>query len=318
VKPKVKIKVTGLGDRFNPITNPLFKLLNTAFDFEFSDDPDFLLFSIYGEEHYQYQCTKIFYTLENWRPNFNLCDYAFSFRYLDRSDHYRLPYYALFEPYELEKHNYDCEQILASKTGFCSFVVSNANCEIRNRFYEKLSRYKKIDSGGRYLNNVGGRVADKQAFINKYKFNIAFENFSSYGYTTEKIADAMRAKSIPIYWGHQGITEEFNDNSFINYYNFDSEDDLIDYIIEVDRNDDLYLEMLSRPWLHNNRLPESLRPETVLQRFGEIFSAPLAKPRSKSVFFQANKIYEQGRQRLNDRVRDARIALGLKKPPKAA
>lgn len=78
---------------------------------------------------------------------------------------------------------------------FCSFVVSNSQFSdpLRKRFFERLCKYKKVDSGGRYLNNIGGPVRDKLAFCRGYKFNIAFENSSVDGYTTEKIMEAYAA-----------------------------------------------------------------------------------------------------------------------------
>jgi hypothetical protein len=36
------------------------------------------------------------------------------------------------------------------------------------------------------------------------------------------------------------VSEEFNKNTFINYYDFTHEDDLINKIIELDKNNDLY------------------------------------------------------------------------------
>lgn len=37
--------------------------------------------------------------------------------------------------------------------------------------------------------------------MRRYKFTIAFENQSYPGYVTEKIADALMAGTVPIYWG---------------------------------------------------------------------------------------------------------------------
>lgn len=313
MKPRVKIAVTDFGDPLTHQRHPLFRLLDTAFELEISDDPDFLIFSLGGEDHYRYKCTKIYYTAENRRPHFGLCDYAFSFEHLNRPDHYRLPYYAFFSPHELVKRDYDPQRILADKTGFCSFVVSNPGCAVRNGFFEKLSKYKRVDSGGAFANNIGRRVKNKLDFVRRYKFNIAFENYSNRGYTTEKIADAMRADSLPIYWGNPAVGLEFNTNSFLNYHDFSCEDELIDRIVELDRNDDAYLEMLEKPWLHGNELAASLRPESILRKFGEIFAAPLKRPRARSVLYPAYSFYERGKRRFNDQVRSCKMALSPKK-----
>jgi len=147
-----------------------------------------------------------------------------------------------------------------SKRKFCNFIVSNGRCDERNNFFLKLSKYRKIDSGGQLMNNLGYLVDDKVRFQADYKFSIAFEN-NAYrpqhpGYTTEKIMQPMRVNSLPIYWGNPAIYREFNTKSFINFYDFKDEDEMIDYIIELDRDDDKYLKVLKEPWFVKNKIPE--------------------------------------------------------------
>ena len=61
-------------------------------------------------------------------------------------------------------------------------------------FFQRLSRRKRVDSGGRAFNNIGGPIPAgspaKLDFLRAYKFNLAFENASLPGYTTEKIVEA--------------------------------------------------------------------------------------------------------------------------------
>jgi hypothetical protein len=125
---------------------------------------------------------------------------------------------------------------------FCSFVVSNGNSLERNNFFNKLSKYKIVDSGGSYLNNIGYKIPDKNKWISEYKFNICFENDAHRGYnehyTTEKLPQAMQSNTIGIYKGNTQIGKEFNTKSFINIREFNSEESAIEYIIELDKNDD--------------------------------------------------------------------------------
>jgi hypothetical protein len=115
---------------------------------------------------------------------------------------------------------------------FCSMVVSNNwNCDpTRLNFYADLSQYKSVASGGRYANNVGGAVKDKLAFVSQYKFNIAFENSSAVGYTTEKLLDALYASTVPIYWGNPKVDMDVNPKSFINIQDFSSSKKAIEFI----------------------------------------------------------------------------------------
>jgi hypothetical protein len=59
-------------------------------------------------------------------------------------------------PEGLIKRDFDPRTVLAEKTRFWDFVYSNARCEKRETFFHKLCRYKRVDSGGRYLNKIGG------------------------------------------------------------------------------------------------------------------------------------------------------------------
>ena len=61
-----------------------------------------------------------------------------------------------------------------------------------------------------------------------------------------------------------GQKKDFNEKSFINAHSFRSDKELINYILEVDNNQNLYQEMLSEPWFKNNKVPEFVKPENVL------------------------------------------------------
>ncbi|MFT6718685.1 MAG: hypothetical protein ACJAY8_001081, partial [Sphingobacteriales bacterium] len=143
---------------------------------------------------------------------------------------------------------WDFEKIYDLKSGFCSFVVSNAGSQVRNKFFSQLNQLKSVASGGRHLNNVGGPVENKMKFLDQYRFNIAFENALHPGYTTEKIVEAMAAQTIPIYYGHDSIDLEFNKASFFNYADYSNEKELMEDVLNHENSRNLYLEKLSQPW----------------------------------------------------------------------
>ncbi len=131
---------------------------------------------------------------------------------------------------------------------FCNFVYSNENAsKERDIFFSLLNNYKKIDSGGRYKNNIGGAVENKYEFQMGYKFSIAFENSLSSGYTTEKILQAFSAKTIPIYWGNPKIGKDFNEKAFINCHAYNSFGEVIERVKEIDVDKELYLKILEEP-----------------------------------------------------------------------
>lgn len=258
---KIKIKIC----RYDPNDQCSYgylivSLLKKHYDIEFSEDPEYLFYNEGDYEHLNYQCIKVFYTGENIHPNFNFCDYAISFDYLDFEDrHYRLPIYlvatfyrekelALSSGHDFTEQKPFSQADLSAKTGFCSFVYSNYLGDgSRKAFFDRLNGYKKVSSGGKYLNNTGSPVDNKLEFETKHKFSIAFENSSRSGYTTEKIVTSLMAKTIPIYWGNPRIHEEFNEGRFVNCHRFASFDEVVARIKEIDNNDELYIKMMNEP-----------------------------------------------------------------------
>lgn len=274
MKKKIKIDFSDFWGGFDKTDNYFFNLLKEEFDVEISNNPDYLFFSIFGNNHQRYKCVKIFYTGENVPPPIGYCDYSFSFDNLDSLKNYRLPHYLLYDGYYELVRPKVIESNLANRN-FCNFVASNGNCSERNQFVIQLSKYKKVDSGGRWMNNIGFVVDNKRKFQSEYKFSIAFEN-NAYrpqfpGYTTEKIMEPMTVNSIPIYWGNPEINKEFNTKSFINYYDFNSMGDTIEYIIQLDKNDDQYLQLLKNDWLIGNQIPENNKIENIKKFLYSIF-----------------------------------------------
>ena len=272
---KIKINFTDFWGGFDKTNNYFYNLLKEEFDVEISNNPDYLFFSVFGNQHQNFKCKKIFYTGENVAPPLGYCDWSFSFDYLDDSRNYRLPHYLLYDGYYELVRPKVIEESMAHRK-FCNFVASNGACQERNDFVNQLSKYKKVDSGGRWMNNIGYAVQDKRKFQSEYKFSVAFEN-NAYRpgyewYITEKPFEPMTVNSIPIYRGGSKICEYFNTKSFINFHDFRSEDEMIEYIIDLDKNDDKYLEMLNQPWLVDYKIPESNKIENIKSFLYKIFN----------------------------------------------
>jgi hypothetical protein len=271
----IKINFSDFWPGFNKGDNYFVELLRTQYSLEITDKPDFLIYSAFGSEHKKFNCTKIFYTGENLRPNFKECDYAFTFDFINNPKHYRLPLYAWWiSPNDLIKPaSFDAKKILPQKTKFCNFIYGNPNATKRIAFMQKLSKYKQVDCGGTLLNNIGRVITEmeKVSFIKDYKFTIAFENCEYPGYTTEKLVQPMLVYSMPVYCGNPSIDKDFNTKSFLNYTDFSSEDELIERIIEMDQNDELYTEYLNQPYYYNNQVNEFIDPSNIIRQFQLIF-----------------------------------------------
>lgn len=271
---KIKIDFSDWWPGFDKTNNYFYNLLKEEFEVEISNNPDYLFFSVFGNSHQNYKCEKIFYTGENVQPPLGYCQWSFSFDQLDDDRNYRLPHYLLYDGYYELVREKKIEDWMANRK-FCNFVASNPNCQTRNQFVQELSKYKKVDSGGRWMNNIGFAVSNKREFQSNYKFSIAFENEAyrpGYNwYITEKIMEPMTVNSIPIYYGGTMVKEDFNSKSIVNCHDFHDFKSAIEYIIELDSNNTKYLEVIRQPWFVNNTVPDNNKEENIKSFLYKIF-----------------------------------------------
>jgi len=279
----IKINFSDFWEGFTPENNFLYDTLSKHFNIQLSDDPEFLIYSNFGNEFIQYNCTKVFYTGENVRPNFWETDFSISFDYEShKGKNLRYPLYNLYGDINSLLDRKNPQLILSQKTKFCNMVVSNPKGRERFEFFKLLNKYKHLDSGGKISNNIGGPIANKRDFIRNYKFTMAFENSSYPGYTTEKIIEPMYENSIPIYWGNPNIDSEFNTESFVNVHNFSSLKEAAEYVAYLDQNDNDYMKILKEPWLKNNELNQYMNEFNLVKFFDHVFSSRHNKTSGKT------------------------------------
>lgn len=287
---KIKINFIDFWEGFNKVDNYFYNLLSTKYSVIIDDKPDIIIYSCFGEEYLKYNCKRIFYTGENIRADFTACDFAFTFDFLKNKNHYRLPLYSLYidghkmnNYLEKNKTREELISIWKEKTKFCSMLVSSPKSSFRLKFFKELSEFRKIDSGGKIFNNIGGRVKDKVEFIRQYKFVLAFENSSNPGYTTEKILEPIFVDSIPIYWGNNFIERDFNPKRFINYNDFKSVEELYIRLVEIENNPNIAIDILSEPIYNSNKISHLDEKKKVLEIIYKVLSVD-SKPIAKSFF----------------------------------
>jgi hypothetical protein len=298
MKPKIKL---GFTDTHEHIATFFYNILARRFDIELDhDNPDFLIFGDdnFGQSNKKFSrkdVVKIFYTGENKRPEKYDCDYAISFDHNLHGWHYRLPLFVIYmwALEHIHKTNYKYEYIfnptdVKEKTGFASFVVSNPNCKTRNDFYNALSEYKKIDSGGKHFNNIEANLEGEKAkidFLSTRKFNICFESYSHPGYVTEKILHAFYAQTVPIYWGSPTIAADFNGHAFVNMHRFANFNKAIEHIQRLDENEDLYKSHISQPKFVHNIPPYYVNLDNFLNWFDAIVYRRIKKREDTVIYF---------------------------------
>lgn len=272
----IKINFSDFWDSFDKENNFFLNIIRKKYNVIISDKPDFLIYSVFGMEYLKYDCIRVFYSAENFSPNFNQCDYAMGFDWIEFDKRYlRLPYYYvrnLSTTYKqcIKNKQYSITDLEDRK--FCNFIYSNASADTRRtNFFESLSEYKFIHSGGKYLNNIGGRISNKYEYQKQFKFSIAFENSSADGYTTEKIIEAKVAGTVPIYWGNNLIKNEMNPDAFINCHDYNNFEEVINHIKEIDSNDDEFLKILNEPLFNDNIY--NINDEVILSFLDNIFKS---------------------------------------------
>ena len=308
----VKIKFVGVYNGFKPEMNRIYTILKKHYNVEICDDPDYIICDVFGNpyEYCKYPQVRIMYAGENYIPDFNLVDYAicrYPLQLFDRN--FFLPGCSSpighWNSFPEKKRNYTSE-ILSQKKYFANFIAGHESEHgIRGDFFKKLCQYKRVESPGTYLNNMpdGQTVqwtnTSKTDFQRRCKFTLCFESTKHEGFITEKITDAFYADTIPVYFGSSTITEIFNKDAFINCSDYASFDDVIQKIIELDNDDEKYLQMLRQPILADPSYPEDL--ERSLEEFVlHIFKQPLEQA------YRRSRVYVP--KRFNDQLAEARFA----------
>jgi hypothetical protein len=272
----IRIKFLDFWGGFDPKSfYPYKMMLKTGHNIILDDiNPDIVFGSVFGRQMDNWSHKKrILYTGENVKIDFNRCDYFIGFEFSDDQRVLRLPIYQLHwgNATKEERDFFFKKELLPTRNKFCAFIHSNSNASKRNDFFFKLSQYKKVDSGGMAFNNIGYRVDNKLEWLKDYKFCMCFENYSEYGYLTEKLLEGMLGGCIPIYWGSESCIEEFNKKSFINWHEYGNDDEVIKKIIELDNNSDMYKDVYNQPYLIDNKPNEYMSDDRVINFLKKIF-----------------------------------------------
>ena len=124
----------------------------------------------------------------------------------------------------------------------CAFIGKSD--QMRFRAIRELERIGKVDIFGPL---VGKPIESKIEIAKEYKYTICFENDIYPGYVTEKPLEAYLAQTVPLYWGKLDVYGNINENCLINLDNFDSMEDWVDFIAEI--NENAYQEIYEQPFL---------------------------------------------------------------------
>ena len=255
----IRIGYTDMSDEkgmfyFNYVKN----MLTDTYDFIFEQEkPDYLMFSFYGCTHNDLKyknAIKIAIYEEGFIPSFTEEDYIFGLAHIFYLDRYfrKATLIEYLQKYNLKNKDFRKARQKAlngpKREKFCGAVLNNETNlnHFREKFVKELSKYKRVDSGGEIDNNLGYNVTDKIQFFSSYKFSIAFEKNTADGYATDHILNSLLAGTVPIYYGDYLIDEYINPETYILVRNDIDLLDKIEYIKQVDQDDNLYKSFLQK------------------------------------------------------------------------
>lgn len=251
-KPRLKVGHYNQYAGFKPEQNKIiYEVLKEDFDLVIDKIPDLAISGPFGSNPLPTSAIKLFYTGEAIRPQIDKYDLAFGFDHIDSPNYMRLPLYYMY--YNIST-SYDKGECNPHKERFACFLVSGdgwgdldkyTGCRERDRLFRELSEYKRVDSGGKHLNNIGYLVPGNEtnAWLSQCKFVIAYENQLHDGYITEKPFQAYFAGSIPIYYASDSALRDINLKAVINSGDFASNKELIERIKILDQDDKLYCDI---------------------------------------------------------------------------
>ncbi len=291
----IRVKYTDWWTGFNPDQYIFNKILSRYYNVIESDDPEYIFTSNYSYDCLNYDSIRIFTSGDNIVPDFNIYDYAIGYNPIIYGDrYYQAPNWITNPRYEsdVEKMLHKHEKVVETDyddRGFCAWVCSNSKGSgIRKDTFEKLSQYRRVDSGGRWLNNIGepDGVQDKIKFQSDYRFSIAIQDSENEGYTDEKLIQCFASRNIPIFWGDRSADKLFNSDAMVNFHLFESIEDVVKEVERLDNNKDEYLRRLAIPAIRNPQYIQ--QKQKGLEDFLiNIVEQPLhyAKRRTESVWY---------------------------------
>ncbi|XP_062296048.1 4-galactosyl-N-acetylglucosaminide 3-alpha-L-fucosyltransferase 9 isoform X1 [Scomber scombrus] len=130
-----------------------------------------------------------------------------------------------------------------SKDKLICWIVSNWNQDhVRVKYYNELYKHIEVHAYGQAF---GEYISDQDYFptIASCKFYLAFENSIHKDYITEKLYNPLSVGTVPVVLGpaRQNYENFIEGDAFIHVDDFTSPKELADYLLLLDKNEEMYL-----------------------------------------------------------------------------
>ena len=310
MKDVIKFNTIGFWEGFELKQILPEKILN-RFDFELSSEPDFLFVSCFFRiiDICEYpNAIRIFFSGENVLPDFIFFDYFIGFSNLSFKDRYCEFQFFLYAFIDAKFCLYFNERLnrfkMSEKTFFCDFIYSHDRPDnLREKIFTLFSKYKRVESGGSYLNNqIDNKIVDyktkdnsKFRLLSKCKFSLIIESTDCDGFTTEKIIHSISCNTIPIYFGTNYAKEIFSSQRVIFASDYETIEDLLEYVSVIDNNNELYVKYInSSPFIKSWNLQDKINSyETFLENIFVSKKCYVEKNYSPKKYYQELVFYKR-------------------------
>ena len=220
--------------------------------------------------HHSHRAQYADYMLSGKRP----FDLGLGFDVFENDRYLRFPLWLIytFEPDStreaiIKRCEEMCHPVVTGKDQFCALIARSDRNGIRRAMYDSISSLGRVDCPSALIHNDERLVEqyqdDKIAYLRHYKFNICPENSSSYGYTTEKLFEAVTAGCIPVYWGNDCL-DVVNPSIVLSWSKEGDNQPLLDKMSCLMADEEQYRDFISQDWL----LPNAA--EFVIGKFEEL------------------------------------------------
>ncbi|KAJ8044086.1 Alpha-(1,3)-fucosyltransferase 4 [Holothuria leucospilota] len=173
--------------------------------------------------------------------------------------------YGYYEPFRigLPKVPWNFSELMKDKNKLISWTASH--CETlqwdRKKFVFDLDKILPVDTYGKCNTWDDKCVLEYEKLMKSYKFSLSLENSCCHEYITEKFWKMLELGNVPVVIGPpiKDFEHLAPPGSFIHADQFESMEDLADYLRYLDKNTTAYMEYFS--WRTKGRVVSDTTPE---------------------------------------------------------
>lgn len=202
-------------------------------------------------------------------------------------------------------------------TTIIGYKISNQKNELYSKRIEAIRFFEKNDPSFEFFGagwkqnefkSYKGKINNKYDTLKNYKFALSYENEGQInGLVSEKIFDCFYARTIPVFWGAENVSDFFPPETFIDKREFKTYQDLHSFLINMSEEEYSRRLMTIEHYLKS----ENFRKHSVEYFAETVFSAAMnpAENPIKLHYVMIIALYKVKQKYINA-IKRAKLALG--------